>query len=172
VGPLADFWFNTFEEGTVMALTAYGGGGHTLRNSGTWCTCRRVGNFRSIGTIYATIAMGRCGHSPESSSRPYGPPRDRDEPISDRHRDLAHALQTTIEETVVHVVRGCPQLTAPATCVSRAAWPSTVWPTPAASATPITNVFGYRRARQIPARRWAARCGITTRRSLMPVKRC
>ena len=36
----------------------------------------------------------------------FGPPRDRDEPVGDRHRDLAYALQTTIEETVVHVVRG------------------------------------------------------------------
>ena len=35
----------------------------------------------------------------------FGPRRLRNEPISDRHRDLAFALQSTIEETVLHVVR-------------------------------------------------------------------
>jgi carbamoyltransferase len=35
----------------------------------------------------------------------FGPPRRRHEPIGDRHRDLAFALQATTEETVLHVVR-------------------------------------------------------------------
>src|SRR5262249_14906624 len=35
----------------------------------------------------------------------FGPRREKDDPITDRHRDLAFALQSTIEEAVLHVVR-------------------------------------------------------------------
>jgi carbamoyltransferase len=35
----------------------------------------------------------------------FGPPRQPDEPIADRHRDLAYALQSTVEETILHIVR-------------------------------------------------------------------
>jgi carbamoyltransferase len=35
----------------------------------------------------------------------FGPPRRHDEPITDRHRDLAFALQVCTEEAVLHVVR-------------------------------------------------------------------
>lgn len=35
----------------------------------------------------------------------FGPQRQRDEPLTDRHRDLASALQSTTEETILHVVR-------------------------------------------------------------------
>lgn len=34
-----------------------------------------------------------------------GPPRARDEPLSQRHRDIAFALQNRLEETVLHVLR-------------------------------------------------------------------
>ena len=35
----------------------------------------------------------------------FGPQRRKDEPLGDRHRDLAFALQHTVEETILHVVR-------------------------------------------------------------------
>ena len=35
----------------------------------------------------------------------FGPPRAPDEPLTDRHRDVAFALQAVTEEIVLHVVR-------------------------------------------------------------------
>ena len=35
----------------------------------------------------------------------FGPQRENGEPIAERHRDLAYALQQTVEETILHVVR-------------------------------------------------------------------
>src|SRR5262249_56893055 len=34
----------------------------------------------------------------------FGPPRLPDEPIADRHRDLAYALQSAVEDTILHIV--------------------------------------------------------------------
>jgi carbamoyltransferase len=88
-----------------MALAAYGGGAYVAK-------FRDVVHLQESGQF--SLNRDYLRHDRYGEMRPFtrkfletfGPPRDRDEPISDRHRDLAHALQTTIEETVVHVVRG------------------------------------------------------------------
>lgn len=36
----------------------------------------------------------------------FGPPRHPDEPLAEHHMDLAFALQTTVEEAILHLVRG------------------------------------------------------------------
>jgi len=97
--------FKTFEEGTVMALAAYGGGTYVAK-------FRDVVHLQEGGQF--SLNRDYLRHDRYGEMRPFtrkfletfGPPRDRDEPVGDRHRDLAYALQTTIEETVVHVVRG------------------------------------------------------------------
>ena len=75
------------------------------RSSRSSCISRKAGSSRSIGTICATTATARSAPSRASSYETFGPPRQRDEPITDRHRDLAFALQATTEDTVLHVVR-------------------------------------------------------------------
>jgi carbamoyltransferase len=97
--------FEPFEEGTVMALAACGE--NTL-----------VGKMRDIVRLqeegHFTINKAYFSHDTHGMLRPFtrkfldllGPARRRDEPIADRHRDLARALQTVVEEVVIHVARG------------------------------------------------------------------
>ena len=97
--------FAPFEEGTVMALAACGGDTYASEVQGP----RPPREGRPI--------LAQSGLSAPRPLRPDPPlhaqvPRhrsgrraQRDEPITDRHRDLAFALQATTEETVLHVVR-------------------------------------------------------------------
>jgi carbamoyltransferase len=96
--------FAPFEEGTVMALAACGGDTYAekfkdlvrLEKGGQFSLNRdylrhdRYGQIRPFTRKFLDI---------------FGPPRRRGDPITDRHRDLAFALQATTEDTVLHVVR-------------------------------------------------------------------
>jgi carbamoyltransferase len=96
--------FNYFEEGTVMALAATG---HKTYAS----KFRELIRFAPDGEF--SVDRDYINYQSHGLNQPFkkkfveifGPPRDAGEPISDRHRDLAYALQHTVEETILHVVR-------------------------------------------------------------------
>ena len=65
----------------------------------------RAASSRSTGTICSHDSYGQIRPFKHKFLDTFGPPRRRDEPITDRHRDLAFALQATTEDVVLHVVR-------------------------------------------------------------------
>ena len=96
--------FKRFEEGTVMALAATGGPTYVkqfaelvrLRPDGQFSINRDFINYDTHGLNKPFKAR---------FTDVFGPQRQRNEPLTDRHRDLAYALQSTTEETVLHIVR-------------------------------------------------------------------
>jgi carbamoyltransferase len=93
------------DEGKVMALAAYG-------------TDALVEEFRKIVRLrprgeyefdYSYLNYQKRGEikpfTPKFESI-FGPPRRTDEPIGQRQKDLARALQITLEEAVLHTLRG------------------------------------------------------------------
>ena len=96
--------FKQFEEGTVMALAATGGPTYVkqfaelvrLRSDGQFSINRDFINYDTHGLNKPFKAR---------FTDVFGPQRQRNEPLTDRHRDLAYALQSITEETVLHVVR-------------------------------------------------------------------
>ena len=96
--------FKQFEEGTVMALAASG------------CPTY-LGRFKELihfgGEGEFCIDRSFISYNTHGLKRPFtqrfietfGPPRQPGEPLTDRHRDLAFALQATIEDTILQVVR-------------------------------------------------------------------
>ncbi|MDX2309081.1 MAG: carbamoyltransferase C-terminal domain-containing protein [Hyphomicrobium sp.] len=96
--------FKVFEEGTVMALAACGGTTYDARFRDL-ITLLPDGQFR-INRDYASFDT----HGLVKPFKPkfydvFGPARKRSHPLTDRHKDIAHALQVTIEETILHIVR-------------------------------------------------------------------
>jgi carbamoyltransferase len=98
--------FNGFgDEGKVMALAAYGSDGYSAAFAD-------VIHVADDGRYY--VDMSYFCYDRYGSIRPFtakflntfGPPRQPDEPLTDRHRDLAFALQATAERIVLHMVRG------------------------------------------------------------------
>jgi carbamoyltransferase len=96
--------FKVFEEGTVMALAA----------------CGKAKMTQQFSDIVRLLPEGRFAINREYTSyqthgfiRPFkrkfyeifGPARKPGEPLTDRHRDIAYALQHTVEEAILHVVR-------------------------------------------------------------------
>jgi carbamoyltransferase len=96
--------FNYFEEGTVMALAATGDKTYAnefrelvhLRPEGEFSVNRDFINYHTHGL-----------NQPFKKRfvEAFGPRRENGEPITGRHRDLAYALQHTVEETILHCVR-------------------------------------------------------------------
>lgn len=96
--------FAATEEGTVMALAALG-------------TDRYVEQMRDIVRLEPegrfSINMAYFSYDSFGMIRPFrrkfidtfGPARKREEPLEQRHQDLAHALQVVAEEVVLHVVK-------------------------------------------------------------------
>ena len=88
-----------------MALAACGGDSLVPR-------MRDVVHLADDGTFHLNMeyfAFDRHGIIKPFSAKfieMFGPPRQREEPITDWHRDLARALQTVAEETMIHVARG------------------------------------------------------------------
>jgi carbamoyltransferase len=103
--------FGRFEEGTVMALAATGCPTYAAK-------FRELIHLKSDGQF--SINLDFVSYNTHGLIRPFkriftdtfGPPRRPDEPIADRHRDLAYALQSTVEATILHIVRAlsrsCP----------------------------------------------------------------
>lgn len=96
--------FKRFEEGTVMALAATGDKTYAKK-------FRDLIHFEPNGKF--SISRDFISYDTHGLNRPFknrfmeafGPRRKKDEPITGRHRDLAFALQSAIEETLLHVVR-------------------------------------------------------------------
>ena len=96
--------FNYFEEGTVMALAATGD--KTYANK-----FRELIRFAADGEF--SVNRDFINYHTHGLNQPFkkrfvetfGPRREKGEPIGGRHRDLAYALQHTVEETTLHVVR-------------------------------------------------------------------
>jgi carbamoyltransferase len=96
--------FGLFEEGTVMALAATGDKTHAKK-------FRELVHFKAEGDF--SISRDFISYDTHGLSKPFkkrfieafGPRREEGDPITDRHCDLAFALQSTIEEAVLHVVR-------------------------------------------------------------------
>jgi carbamoyltransferase len=96
--------FKTFEEGTVMALAACGGDSYV----GKFRELIRLnegGQFRLNRDYLQHDRYGQLWPFTPKFLNTFGPPRRRDEPITDHHRDLAFALQVCTEEAVLHVAR-------------------------------------------------------------------
>jgi carbamoyltransferase len=96
--------FNTFEEGTVMALAGTGGPTYA-KNFRELVHLKPDGRFSINRDLSSLHTHGLTKPFNERFTDAIGPPRQPNEPIDDRHRDLAFALQSTIEETMLHVVR-------------------------------------------------------------------
>ncbi|MFM7083834.1 MAG: carbamoyltransferase [Hyphomicrobium sp.] len=96
--------FNVFEEGTVMALAACGGSTYyekfrsliNLLPEGQYKTNREYISVDTYGFIHPFT---------RKFYNEFGPPRHTKDPLTDRHRDLAFALQAITEDVVLHVVR-------------------------------------------------------------------
>ena len=96
--------FGLFEEGTVMALAATGDKTYAKKFHELIC-------FKPDGEF--SISRDFISYDTHGLNKPFknrfieafGPRREKDDPITDRHCDLACALQSTIEEAVLHVVR-------------------------------------------------------------------
>jgi carbamoyltransferase len=96
--------FKLFEEGTVMALAATGGPTYAAK-------FRELVDLKTDGQF--SISRDYISYNIYGLNRPFtkkfaevfGPPRQANEPITDRHRDLAFALQHTTEEAILHMVR-------------------------------------------------------------------
>lgn len=96
--------FGNFEEGTVMALAACGGDTYAAQFREI-VRLEKDGQFSLNPDYLQHDRYGRIRPFTRKFLDIFGPPRRGDEPIGDRHRDLAFALQATTEETVLHVVR-------------------------------------------------------------------
>ncbi len=96
--------FKPFEEGTIMALAACGGPTYAAK-------FREIFKFEDEGRY--TLDRGYINFDTHGFLRPFtrkfyetfGPPRRPDEPLTDRHRDLAYALQHATEDAILHIVR-------------------------------------------------------------------
>jgi carbamoyltransferase len=96
--------FKMFEEGTVMALAACGEPTYVdsfrrlirLKDDGLFDFDPAYVSFHTHGLIKPFTAK---------FVETFGPPRMPGEPLQQRHRDLAAALQAVTEEAVLHLVR-------------------------------------------------------------------
>jgi carbamoyltransferase len=92
------------DEGKVMALAAYGS--DTL-----WPELRAMvellpdGQYRIRERFFGYHRHGELQPVSREFVRRFGPPRRAEDPIEQRHMDIARALQLTLEETVLHVAR-------------------------------------------------------------------
>ena len=96
--------FKRFEEGTVMALAATGGPTYVKKFAELVRLCPD-GQFSINRDFinYDTHGLNRPFKARFTDA--FGPQRQRNEPLTDRHRDLAYALQSATEKTVLHIVR-------------------------------------------------------------------
>ena len=96
--------FKPFTEGTVMALAGTGGPSYANKFR-ELVRLEPEGRFSINRDLISYNTHGVKKPFKEWFTEAFGPPRQPNEPISDRHRDLAFALQSTIEAAVVHMAR-------------------------------------------------------------------
>lgn len=100
--------FPTFQEGTVMALAACGGPTY-VEDVRKLITLLPDGQFAVNRDHIKYHTHGFIDPFQPSFHKMFGPPRAPGETLTDRHRDLAYALQKVTEETILHVVRNLSQ---------------------------------------------------------------
>jgi len=96
--------FNPFEEGTVMALAACGGPTYAAK----FADLIRLdddGRFTINRDFISYDCYGMIRPFKQAFHDAFGPPRRAGEPLTDHHRDLAYALQATIEGAILHMAR-------------------------------------------------------------------
>jgi carbamoyltransferase len=93
------------DEGKVMALAAFGEDTYVERFRDV-IRPTADGGYAVDMSYFSYDAFGQIRPLARKFTDTFGPPRTRDEPISDHHRDLAFALQAVTEEIILHVVRG------------------------------------------------------------------
>ena len=101
--------FNPFEEGTVMALAACGDRTYAAQ----FRDLIRLDDDGRFTINRDLISYDRYGMIRPFNRRFYeifGPPRKAGEPLTDRHRDVAFALQATIEDAILHMVRALSRI--------------------------------------------------------------
>jgi len=92
------------DEGKVMALAAYGDDTYVERFRDV-IRPTPDGGYAVNMAYFSYDAFGQLRPFKRKFIDAFGPPRARGEPISDRHRDVAFALQAVTEEIVLHLVR-------------------------------------------------------------------
>ena len=117
------------DEGKVMALAAFGEDTFVERFRDV-IRPTPDGGYAVNMAYFSYDAFGQLRPFTRKFIDTFGPPRLPDEPLTDRHRDLAFALQAVTEEIVLHVVRA-----------------------PAAKASPARPVHGGRRGAQLRRQR-------------------
>ena len=93
------------DEGKVMALAAYGEDTFVERFRDV-IRPTADGGYAVNMDYFSYPAFGQLRAFKRKFQTTFGPPRAPGEPILDRHRDIAFALQAVTEEIVVHLVRG------------------------------------------------------------------
>lgn len=92
------------DEGKVMALAAFGGDTYLERFRDVMRPAPD-GGYAVNMAYFSYDAFGQLRPFRRKFLDTFGPPRRPGEPLSDRHRDIAFALQAVTEEIVVSVVR-------------------------------------------------------------------
>lgn len=103
--------FKPFEEGTVMALAACGGPTYRERFKPI-VQLLEDGRFHLNRDYVSLPTHGLVRPFTAKFLETFGPPRRPDEPVTDRHRDIAFALQSVTEDAVLHIVRSMRSRTA------------------------------------------------------------
>lgn len=90
------------DEGKLMGLAPYGDDSFVP-------AMERIVDYRGDGTFRLDMAwfdyhLSRRNWYSDRWARAFGPPRKADEPLNDRHRALAYALQKVTEKTVLRII--------------------------------------------------------------------
>ena len=92
------------DEGKVMALAAFGEDTFVERFRDV-IRPTPDGGYAVDMSYFSYDAFGQLKPLTRKFTDTFGPPRLAGEPLTDRHRDLAFALQAVTEEIILHVVR-------------------------------------------------------------------
>ncbi len=92
------------DEGKVMALAAYGDDSYVTRFRDV-IRLTPDGRYAVNMDYFSFDTYGELRPFTRKFTEVFGPRRAPGEPLSDRHRAIAHALQVVTEEVVLHIVR-------------------------------------------------------------------
>jgi carbamoyltransferase len=93
------------DEGKVMALAAFGEDTYVERFRDV-VRPTEDGSYAVNMSYFSYNAFGQLRPFKRKFIAAFGPVRKKGEPLTDRHRDVAFALQAVTEEIVLHLVRG------------------------------------------------------------------
>ncbi len=96
--------FEVFQEGIVMALAAYGGPTYASKFK-ELIPLKPEGRIAINRDYVSYDTYGLLKPFKDKFFEAFGPARHPSEPLTDHHHDLAYALQHTVEEAILHMVR-------------------------------------------------------------------